>query len=406
MNINLHLDKKVFAPYALKYIEDYGARWEMWYGGAGSAKSYSITQKLIVRCLREKIKVLVCRRYGSTLRNTCFSLFKEILSKWKLTTLVAIRETDFSITFPNGSQVIMLGLDEETKLLSLNDIGTVWVEEAYEVPKETVEQLNLRMRSNNENQQIIMSWNPIAKTSWLYDFVNNPPSSSRVIFSTFKDNPFLNKEYISAMEDLRVRNPRKAKIYYYGEWGVDTEGLVYTNWRIEEFDVSAFHLENRVGIDFGFRDPSAIVCSFYDPENKRIYIYDCWYKTNQQLDQIYEAICSMNQTKATVYCDSAEPRSIDFLRKKGINAKPCLKGPDSIDARIAFLQNQEIIVHPDCKDIIRELENYVYLKDRDGNYTSKTEHAFSHSLDALGYAYSNIYAGAKMRTLNKSVLGL
>lgn len=208
------------------------------------------------------------------------------------------------------------------------------------------------------------------------------------------------------MEDLRVRNPRKAKVYYYGEWGVDTEGLVYTNWRCEEFDVSALHLENRVGIDFGFRDPSAIVASFYDPENKRIYIYDCWYKTNQQLDQIYQAIVDMGQTKATLYCDSAEPRSIDFLRKKGINAKPCLKGPDSVEARIAFLQNQEIIVHPDCKDIIRELENYVYLKDKDGNYTSKTEHSFSHSLDALGYAYSNIYAGAKMRTLNKSVLGL
>lgn len=76
----------------------------------------------------------MCRRYGSTLRNTCFSLFKEILEKWKLTQYVKIRETDFSITFSNGSQIIMMGLDEETKLLSLNNIGTIWIEEAYEVP--------------------------------------------------------------------------------------------------------------------------------------------------------------------------------------------------------------------------------------------------------------------------------
>lgn len=76
----------------------------------------------------------MCRRYGSTLRNTCFSLFKEILEKWKLTQYVKIKETDFSITFPNGSQIIMMGLDEETKLLSLNNIGTIWIEEAYEVP--------------------------------------------------------------------------------------------------------------------------------------------------------------------------------------------------------------------------------------------------------------------------------
>ena len=77
---------------------------------------------------------MVCRRYGSTLRNTCFSLFKEILEKWKLTQYVKIKETDFSITFSNGSQIIMMGLDEETKLLSLNNIGTIWIEEAYEVP--------------------------------------------------------------------------------------------------------------------------------------------------------------------------------------------------------------------------------------------------------------------------------
>lgn len=76
----------------------------------------------------------MCRRYGSTLRNTCFSLFKEILEKWKLTQYVKIKETDFSITFSNGSQIIMMGLDEETKLLSLNNIGTIWIEEAYEVP--------------------------------------------------------------------------------------------------------------------------------------------------------------------------------------------------------------------------------------------------------------------------------
>ena len=83
--------------------------------------------------------MLVCRRYGSTLRNTCFSLFKEILTKWELTPYVKIRETDFTISFPNGSKVIMMGLDEETKLLSLNNIGTIWIEEVYEVSRDMVE---------------------------------------------------------------------------------------------------------------------------------------------------------------------------------------------------------------------------------------------------------------------------
>ena len=153
-SIDLHLNKRIFAPYAFTHIFDYSHRWQVWYGGAGSAKSYSIAQKLIIRCCRERIRVLVCRRYGSTLRNTCFSLFKEILSKWKISTYVKIKESDFSITFPNGSQIIMMGLDEETKLLSLNDIGTIWIEEAYEVSRDLVEQLNLRMRAQNENQHL------------------------------------------------------------------------------------------------------------------------------------------------------------------------------------------------------------------------------------------------------------
>ena len=105
----------------------------------GSAKSYFITQKLIVRACREKIKILVCRRTGTTIRNTCFSLFKEILTKWQLLPYVKIRETDFNIKFPNGSEIIFIGLDEETKLLSLNGIGVIFIEEVYEVPKAIVE---------------------------------------------------------------------------------------------------------------------------------------------------------------------------------------------------------------------------------------------------------------------------
>ena len=134
-------------------------------GSAGSGKSYFIAQKIIVRCVNEPIRVLVCRRYGSTLRNTCFDLFKEILGKWKLTQYVKIKETDFSIQFPNGSKIIMTGLDEETKLLSLNNVSVIWIEEAFEVPQSIVDQLNLRMRGKARNQQIIMSFNPISKSS-------------------------------------------------------------------------------------------------------------------------------------------------------------------------------------------------------------------------------------------------
>ncbi len=83
--------------------------------------------------------MLVCRRYGTTIRNTCFSLFKEVLENWKIKKYIKINESDFRIIFPNGSEIIFMGLDEETKLLSLNNIGTIFIEEAYEVPQNIVE---------------------------------------------------------------------------------------------------------------------------------------------------------------------------------------------------------------------------------------------------------------------------
>lgn len=94
-------------------------------GSAGSAKSYSITQKLIIRACSEKIRILVCRRYGTTIRETVFALFKEILMKWHIAEHVKIIESSFRIVFPNGSEIIFTGLDEETKLLSLTNISCI-----------------------------------------------------------------------------------------------------------------------------------------------------------------------------------------------------------------------------------------------------------------------------------------
>lgn len=377
----------------------------------GSAKSYSITQKIIIRCCNERIKILVCRKYGSTLRNTCFSLFKEVLTKWKLTDLVRIKESDFSITFPNGSQIIMMGLDEETKLLSLNNIGTIWIEEAFEVPRDIVEQLNLRMRSQNENQQIIMSWNPISINSYLYDFAElNPPENSRKIFSTFKDNPFLSKEYIEAMEDMRVRNPAKARIYYYGQYGVNPEGLVIQNWRAEEFDpmqLASLGYEHRVGMDLGWVDKSAIIDSLYDRQNKTIYVFNEFYKSGCQLSELADQIKKMGLQKCKIYVDAAEPRSIQFFRQDGINATACKKGADSVKAGLMFLQDNLIIVHPKCKNFIMELENFSYIKSKlTGEWTEDTTHEWSHAVDACRYAYSDIYTNPKLRTMSKEALGL
>ena len=380
-------------------------------GSAGSAKSYFITQKLIIRACRETIKILVCRRTATTIRNTCFSLFKDILTKWQILPYVKVRETDFNIKFFNGSEIIFIGLDEETKLLSLNNIGCIFIEEAFEVPKNIVEQLNLRLRGSTPNQQILMAFNPISKNHWLYDFCEvSPPNSFIFIHSTYKDNPFLNAEYIAELEELYTRNPQKARIFCDGEWGVDSEGLVITNWKIQTFDamsLAASGLEHRAGMDLGWIDKSAIIDSLYDKQNKTIYVFNEFYKSGCQLSELATAIKDMNLTKTKLYVDSAEPRSIQFFKNEGINAYPCAKGKDSVKAGLMFLQDNLIVVHPTCKSLIMELENFSYIKSKQtGEYTEDTTHEYSHAISALRYGYSDIYTNKKLKTLDKSILSL
>lgn len=410
-HINLRLKKDLFVPKFYPILFDYSHRWEIYMGSAGSAKSYFITQKLIIRACREQIRILVCRRTATTIRNTCFSLFKDIIAKWQITPYVNIRESDFNIKFPNGSEIIFIGLDEETKLLSLNNIGCIFVEEAYEVPKNIVEQLNLRLRGSTTNQQIIMAFNPISKNHWLYNFCEvEPPASFVFLHSTYKDNPFLSREYVAELEELYKRNPQKARVFCDGVWGIDSEGLVITNWRAEEFDamtLSAQGLEHRAGIDLGFIDKTAIIDTLFDRQNHTIYVGNEFYKSGCQISEIAQAIKEMNLQKTKLYVDSAEPRTIQYLRQENINAVACAKGKDSVKAGIMFLRDNKIIVNPACKSLITELENFSYIKSKiTGEWTDDTTHEWSHAIDALRYAYSDIYTNKKLITISKTAFSL
>ena len=306
----------------------------------------------------------------------------------------------------------MIGLDDEHKLLSLNNISTVWVEEAFEVEQSKIEQLNLRMRGAANNQQVILSWNPISKSSYLYKFtVEEPPENSIFLHSTYKDNPFLNAEYVAALDEMEKRNPAKYKVYGLGLWGTDPEGKVFSNYRVEEFDpltLAAQGLEVRAGCDIGWTDPSAITLSLYDRENKIIYVYDEFYRSGCQLSEIAAAAKDMKIGKIKLYVDAADPRAVQFLRNEGINAHPSIKGSGSVKAGYMFLQDNLIIVHPTCKHMIDELENLQYKKSKlTGEYTDEFDnHFYTHTCDSLRYSMSDIYTNKKLKTISKGVLSL
>lgn len=410
MQLNIHA--RTFSAKFLPLLNDYSHRWEIYKGSAGSGKSHFITQKIIIKALREKRRVMICRRYGTTMRNSVFKLFKDVIESFKITHLTRIKESDMSITLPNGSEIIFVGLDNEEKLLSIAGITDVFIEEVYEVPKEIVDQLNLRMRGKAPNQQIYMAFNPISAKHWLYDFCEGTtrPESSIYSQSTFRDNPFLPDEYVKALEDMYRTNPNKARVFCDGNWGADVEGLVYKNHVLSDFDINELikqGLEVRVGIDWGFVDPTTVVVSLFDKPKKEIYIIGEFYKRGATLEEIKDGIIQLGISKQKMYCDGAEPDKVDYLRRNGFNAVSAKKGAGSVKAGISFLQDMKIICHESCVNVAAELENYVYLKDKKtGQYIEDSyDHDFSHTMDALRYSYSDLYSAARL-TSAKLMLGI
>lgn len=395
------------------WLENYRHRYEVYYGGAGSGKSVFIAQKLLVKAIYRKRKVLVIRKYGTTIRDSVFQLVIDTLKKWGIYEYCKINLSTFTITLPNESVFLFKGLDDSEKIKSITDITDIWCEEATELSLDEFTQLDLRLRALVEDLQIYCSFNPVSKANWVYKKWFAPDAvydkaQTFILHTTYKDNRFLPAAYIAALEDKINTNPTYYKIYVLGEFGT-FEGLVITNWRTEEFDHMelAKTLEHRAGMDLGWVDKSAIIDTLYDRNNKIIYVFNEFYKSGQQLSELAKAIEDMGLRKSKIRIDSAEPRSIQYFRNNGIDATAAQKGPDSVKAGIMFLQDTLIIVHPRCTSFITELENFSYVKSKvTGEYTEETTHEWSHAIDACRYAYSDIYTNRKLSSISKSAFGL
>ena len=158
----------------------------------------------------------------------------------------------------------------------------------------------------------------------------------------------------------------------------------------------------KVGVDLGFRDPSTCVVSLWDKLNKKIYVIAEYYQRAATFEEVCQGIKKcIGEDKCVVYVDNADPRARQYFVEAGINAYPCKKGNDSNKLYITFLQDHEIICHPSCEHVAEELDNFVFLKDKNGYYCDdKTDHNFSHTLDALKYSYSDVYRAKKLSSIN------
>ena len=410
--INLNIKRTVFNDVYYPLLLDYTHRYEVYYGGAGSGKSVFVAQKLLIKACRSKRKVLVIRKVGTTLKDSVFQLITDLLKKWNIYSYCSVNLSTYTITLPNGSVFLFKGMDDSEKIKSITDITDIWCEEATELSEDEYTQLDLRLRALAGDLQLICSFNPISKVNYVFKKWFAPDAiydkdTTMILKTTYKDNRFLPKEYIAALEEKIVTNPTYYKIYALGEF-VSLDKLIFNNWVSEEFDYKIIKGDLLVGLDFGFvNDPSALVASILVEEEKKIYIFQEWGDTNKTNEQLARIIESLGFRKSNIIADAAESKSIEEIKRLGVTKiRACEKGPDSIIHGIQKLQQYQLIVHPSCASIITELENYAWQKDKKTNeYINKPIDAFNHFIDALRYSLQCVNT-KKLKLMDKSAFGL
>lgn len=410
MNITLNINKNVFNEVYYPHLFDYARRYEIYYGGSGSGKSIFVCQKLLVKALTSRRKVLVIRKVGRTIKDSVYEIFTYYLKKWGIWRHCKPNLTTFTIELPNGSILLFKGLDDSEKIKSIADITDIWCEEATELTNDDFTQLDLRLRALVPNLQIIASFNPISKANWVYkkwfaDEAVFDKENTMILRTTYRDNRFLPEAYIKALEDKINSDPVYYRIYALGEFA-SLDKLVYNNWEAADFDHTKIKGQLLVGLDFGYvNDPSALVASILVEEEKKIYIFNEWGDTNKTNDELAAIITSLGFSKSVIIADSAEQKSIEELKRLGIQRiRASVKGKDSVLHGIQKLQQYKLIVHPECHTLITELENYCWQK-KDGEYVNIPVDKFNHYLDSLRYSLQCVQNN-KVKTLNKAALGL
>ena len=373
MKIDIKIDKKIFNDVYFPYLMDYNRRYEVYYGSAGSGKSAFVFQKILVKALKEKRKILIVRKTAKSNENSTFQLLKDTISRFHLFDYCTINKTTQKIELINGSIFLL--------------------------------------RAKQRHLQIFLMFNPISKANWVYKrwFAENAVigTDTFILHTTYKDNKFLPEEYVAAIESMKETNPTYYRIYALGEFA-SLDKLVYNNWEVREFDANEPHyrnLELLCGLDFGFvNDTTAFICSLLDEENKVLYIFKEWCSKGKTNDEIASSISSLGFSKSIIIADSAEQKSIEEIRRLGIKKiKPCVKGKGSILQGIQKIQQYKIVVHPDCETTINELQNYSWKKDKTtGEYINTPIDDFNHCMDALRYSLQCIKGSIK--TINKSKL--
>lgn len=344
-------------------------------GGTRSSKTWSTLQLLHLICVNSE-KPLVISCVAATLpmvKRGMMRDFKQMLiaeNEWDEN---AFNKSECTYTYPNGCIIEFFGVDNASKVHgSARDI--LFVNEAQTIPREIFRQLDIRTR-----KKVVIDFNPVRKFWGETEFVGDRYIT---IHSTYKDNPYLSKEQIGAIE----KNKEDAnwwRIYGEGETG-GVEGNVYPSYEVIE-DMPETFTGRCLGLDFGFvNDPTAIVDIRF--QGWDLYVDLLCYETGLLNASIADYLTSNMLHRLITVCDNAEQKSIVELQQRRIKAIPCVKGRGSVAGGIAQVKQFRLHVTKRSVKLLDELDNYKFIKDEaTDTYTNETIDAWNHALDALRY---------------------
>ena len=365
-------------------------------GGRGSGKSFAINTFLLLLTYEAGHTILFTRY---TLRSAGISIIPEFIEKIDL-----LKKTDDFIVTKDEvinkvtkSKILFRGIktssgDQTANLKSLQGITTWVFDEAEEMTDEDMfDKIDLSVRQKGLENRVILILNPTTKENFIYQRwfeargveagSNITKDDTTYIHTTYLDNiDNLSKSYVEQIERMKQRRPSRYKHTILGAWLEKAEGVIFTNWKIGKFKQVG---KNVFGQDYGFsNDPTTLVQTNIDKENKLIYVKLCVYQTKLTTSEI-ATLNSKFANRDLIVGDSAEPRLISELTRNN-NIVAAIKGQGSITYGISLLQDYDLIIDEESTDLIKELNNYCWLEKKSQTPVDK----FNHAIDALRYAVS------------------
>jgi len=398
---NVNIAPKVFNDVYRPNLKNL-ARTQIYYGGSSSGKSVFLAQRVVYDLLNGGRNYLICRAVGRTIRKSVFNEINKVITDWGVRDLFHSNKTDGVITCSNGYQALFTGLDDTEKVKSITPekgvITDIWIEEATETTRKDIKDLYKRQRGGDPStaKRLTLSFNPILQSHWIYDEYFNGvawaddqteyKSDDLTILKTwYIHNRFLTPEDVADLENETDEYYRA--VYTLGDWGV-LGNVIFKNWQVRDLSgMTEQFTQPRHGLDFGFSaDPAALACTHYDRKKKTIYIYDELYELGLTNDVLAREVKEKIGNQYVV-ADSAEPKSIEELRRGGIRISGAAKGKDSVNHGIQWLEQQTVIIGKNCVNSINEFQQYQWQEDKHGRAKKVPVDRNNHIIDALRYAY-------------------